>query len=482
MGITARVFLSFFLILAVPLGLFGYAIATHVKQEYRKAFEEPLVDLSRAFASLVRQDPTSGALSTEQIDSSLLQLQLNALPAQIYDYAKTGTELIVYVTDDKGQVLFHSQDPTQRGKNYSQWNDVARALRGQSGARTTRLPYDPDTSALYISTPLTENGKVIGVVSVGKSAAAVNRFVDSAKRRIYWLGGTMLVLCSMLAWVLGRSIVVPLESVSRFARELMLGVKAVPPPHTTLKEAQLLGQTIQQLHGKLEGKNYIEQYVQTLTHELKTPIFAIQGAAEILERELAGGKGEMFVKTISIESERLEATVEQLLLLSALERGALEEPALVNLSELLSARIAATGDACSLKGLGVKGELDSSLVAHLPTEPLRHAIDNLLKNALDFAKPNSLICVSCQRLDGRMEIAIENEGPQIPDYALGRIFERFYSLPRPDTQRKSSGLGLAIAAEALRLIGGSLHVENNGRGVVAKIIIDSDDAAERKLD
>ncbi len=65
---------------------------------------------------------------------------------------------------------------------------------------------------------------------------------------------------------------------------------------------------------------------------------------------------------------------------------------------------------------------------------------------------------------GRVNFTVEDSGPGVPDYALPRVFERFYSLPRPGTERKSTGLGLALVREIAHLHGGDATLENRREG------------------
>jgi two-component system sensor histidine kinase CreC len=74
------------------------------------------------------------------------------------------------------------------------------------------------------------------------------------------------------------------------------------------------------------------------------------------------------------------------------------------------------------------------------------------------------VAVTLRATPGLLEIAVEDSGPGVPDYALARVFERFYSLPRPDTGRKSSGLGLSIVREIARLHGGEAELANRPGG------------------
>ena len=93
---------------------------------------------------------------------------------------------------------------------------------------------------------------------------------------------------------------------------------------------------------------------------------------------------------------------------------------------------------------------------------LESALHNLLQNAIDFSPEGTAIRirVAPDAAAQHVEITVEDTGPGIPDYALPRLFERFYSLQRPDTGRKSSGLGLCFVREAAALHDGSIRVEN----------------------
>ena len=94
---------------------------------------------------------------------------------------------------------------------------------------------------------------------------------------------------------------------------------------------------------------------------------------------------------------------------------------------------------------------------------LRQALGNLLDNAAGFAPPGSCIELTAQCHGSQVEIAVRDRGEGIPAYALERVFERFYSLPRPSTG-KSTGLGLPFVREVASLHGGTAEVFNHRDG------------------
>jgi two-component system sensor histidine kinase CreC len=103
---------------------------------------------------------------------------------------------------------------------------------------------------------------------------------------------------------------------------------------------------------------------------------------------------------------------------------------------------------------------------------LRQALVNLLDNAADFAPEGSTVTVGIARDGAQWRISVADEGPGVPDYALERAFERFYSLPRPGGGSRSSGLGLCFAAEAAALHGGEARLANRpGGGAVATLLL-----------
>jgi two-component system sensor histidine kinase CreC len=96
---------------------------------------------------------------------------------------------------------------------------------------------------------------------------------------------------------------------------------------------------------------------------------------------------------------------------------------------------------------------------------LRQALGNLLENALDFTPVAGLLRFSAERVGEQVEFRLFNEAAPIPEYALPRLSERFYSLPRPDSGRKSTGLGLNFVEEVVKLHGGFMHIRNVEGGV-----------------
>jgi len=95
---------------------------------------------------------------------------------------------------------------------------------------------------------------------------------------------------------------------------------------------------------------------------------------------------------------------------------------------------------------------------------LRQALLNLLENALAFSPEGGEVVRGAAIDAGRLSLWVEDQGPGVPDYARERVFERFYSLARPDGTPRSSGLGLPFVREVARLHGGEARLDNLPHG------------------
>jgi two-component system sensor histidine kinase CreC len=171
-----------------------------------------------------------------------------------------------------------------------------------------------------------------------------------------------------------------------------------------------------------------------------------------------------FLGNIRGEAARIQQIIERLLELSSLEaRKALRQTEAVEAAGLAAEAVAALRPAYEAARVTLSFD---SVAATLRGERvlLREALVNLLQNALDFSPAGGTVTLRGTVEAGRVKFVVEDSGPGVPDYALPRVFERFYSLPRPGTERKSTGLGLALVREIAHLHGGEVTLENRPEG------------------
>lgn len=468
MRLGYRVFVAWFLLAGVGTLLFYHSVINQLPSSMRQASEEVLVDSSQLLAELAALHWESEFVPGSPFSEALERYRQRPVQATIWSREKTRTELVVYITDEHGLVLFHTE-PGQMGQDYSGWRDVAMTLRGQYGARTTRTnPDDPSTSHMYVAAPVMGPDGLLGVLSVGQPTASLQPFITLANAH-FWQRGSLILLAALLlggvmAYWLTRSIRRLVDYVERVRHGGRASLPVLGEP-----ELDRLAQATEAMREEIDGKAYVENYVHTLTHEMKSPLSAIRGAAELLqESDLPDDARQRFTRNIDAESDRLQRLIDRLLSLARVEqRQHLEGVERIDLRPLLDQELQAKQSLISRKQLQVDVQVADGLQLEAERFLLEQALSNLLDNAIDFTPEGGHLFVrAAQTPGGQVQIGILNEGPLVPDYALERVFERFYSLPRPDSQRKSTGLGLSLVQEVAQLHGGTVQLCNvPGQGV-----------------
>ncbi|HET9693283.1 MAG TPA: two-component system sensor histidine kinase CreC [Steroidobacteraceae bacterium] len=475
MRVALRILLGYFLIVALAALLLLRVFVQEVKPGVRQAMEDTLVDTANLLAAQARDDLLAGRIDRGQFAANVRALTDRDLGAEIWGFPKRRLETRIYVTDARGIVVFDSSGQAV-GQDYSRWNDVYLTLRGRYGARSTRSdPADDASTVMHVAAPIVDDlagrERIVGVLTVAKPNQAIAPFIARSQQTILRWGlvllGVALVVGLLAAAWLSRQ----LGSLRRYADAVTAGRRVEPP--VAPGEFGDLGRALATMRDRLEGKQYVEQYVHALTHELKSPLAAIRGSAELVE---AGGEAmpvadrAKFVATIRAQGDRLAEMIDKLLALAAVEhRQQIEHPRPLDLRAVAEEAVERVATRLAHRGLSVRIEGSQAPVRGDPFL-LRQALVNLLDNAADFAPDGSVIDLSIARQGQRWCVSVGDRGPGVPDYALARAFERFYSLPRPGGGSRSSGLGLCFVAEAASLHGGEASLANReGGGAVATL-------------
>jgi two-component system sensor histidine kinase CreC len=231
-----------------------------------------------------------------------------------------------------------------------------------------------------------------------------------------------------------------------------------------------LGAAYDEMRDALAGRNYVNDYVQTLTHELKSPLSAIRGAAELLqEPAMPIADRQRFVANIERETRRIQELADRMMELAALEsRRTLPNTEPVSLRPLLEELVASAQASGAARSISVALDVNE----HGWGAPwvdgdaflLRRALGNLLDNALDFSPEGGAVRVEAESRSRSIDVRVIDRGPGIPDYADEKVFEKFFSLARPHSQKKSTGLGLAFVREIAELHHGRVSLVNGDKG------------------
>ncbi|WP_137937516.1 two-component system sensor histidine kinase CreC [Chitinivorax sp. B] len=462
--VRARFFLAFFLVVGIAVWALLETFSDELRPALLQSAEETMIDSANLLADMAKEDLENGTLQDGRFAQAVDQFLNRRFDAEIWGVHKLTPNHRIYVTNDKGIVLFDSARLAV-GQDYSQWRDVYYTLRGQYGARSTRTnPDDPASSTMFVAAPVLDEGRIIGVLSLGKPSNSIDPFLDRSTRKLR-LAGLIVVVVSLalgfaLSWWLARAF----SQLADYATAVSQGKRA-ELPDVGRGELGELAHAVETMRQELEGKQYVEHYVHTLTHEMKSPLAAIKGAAELIDADMTADQQQRFLNHIHREADFLQQLIERLLDLAVLEkRQSLRETVEVDLTELVRQVTADKQPLLASKQL----TCDINIPVRLPImgEPflLRQCLSNLLDNAMAFSPTGGHLQWQGQLDQDGLQLSLQDQGSGIPDYALPRVFERFYSLPRPDGSRKSSGLGLSFVQQAIVLHGGQITLRNLPEG------------------
>jgi two-component system sensor histidine kinase CreC len=473
--LRTRLFLVIFLITGTGLYFLMDWMLTDLRKRYLEAVEETLVDTSNLLASILEHSGDGdSALVPKTIGDGFCSAQARSFEAKIYSLTKTKVDLRVYVTDARGIVVFDSRPGGgDVGMDYSKWRDVALTLEGKYGARTTRkVATDPLTSTLHVAAPVVRDGTLRGVVVVAKPSSSINVFMALARPKIVVAGVLSGVGVVLAGWLLSIWLTIPIQRLSGYARAVGQGER-VPLPPLGASEVRDLGNAFEEMRVALEGRRYVEEYVHALTHELKSPLTAVKAAAEILEDDPPPEVRAKFVANIQRESERLRELVDRLLGLASLEsRRTLENPATHDLAVLCAQVRQDLFEAAASRKVSIELAVPAGILVEGDALLLRQAIGNLVLNAVEFAPSGTMVELVARVEAKRVVVEVSDRGPGVPDWALEKVWDRFWSTPRPGGSVKSSGLGLPFVREVARLHGGQAGISpREGGGLVARLVL-----------
>jgi len=390
------------------------------------------------------------------------------LSAKIYNFEKTHVDTRVYITDADGKVLFDSEGRKLIGEDYSNWRDVKLTLNGKYGARSTKQNLkDPTSTVLHVASPILVADKMAGVLTVAKPTTNINNFLKSARPRLLRIFGIFGAAAVVLSLFVSIWITQPIRRLTRYANDVREGRRGSFP---TLDRSEIgeMGMAFEKMREALEGKKYVEEYIHSFTHEIKSPLSAIRGAAELLGEEMDPQKQTHFLANIRNEANRIQDIVDRMLELSKLENlKNLKKRERMLIHSLVKTVLESKQVLLSKKSLVVSSHIPSDVLIEGDAFLLYQAISNLFQNAIDFSPAGSRIELLGQREGERFRFSVRDYGQGIPDYAKARVFEKFFSLQRPDTGRKSTGLGLNFVREVATLHQGEVTLENCLEGGVS---------------
>jgi len=308
--------------------------------------------------------------------------------------------------------------------------------------------------SLLYAARMTPLGRVVLVRSARLAFAEWRPFLSSLI--LAGLGG--ILVAALLSGLLARRLTRPIASLAGATRRVAAGDPGVAVPVEGADELSDLGRSFNAMSAELERAREAQRgFLESVSHELKTPLTSIRGYAEALEEgAVAPAEGGRIIAT---EADRLERLVFDLLDLARLGRAGFSvERQPVDLARVAEAIVARHLPRARELGIALFAEQADDAWGLGDEDRLLQAASNLVENALRLTPAGGTVTVSASA--GR--IAVRDTGPGLAAEDIPRAFDRFYLYDRYRSERAvGSGLGLAIVKELSRAMGGD--VEATGR-------------------
>jgi len=224
-------------------------------------------------------------------------------------------------------------------------------------------------------------------------------------------------------------------------------------------------------------ENLRRDFVANVSHELKTPITSIKGFVETL---LDGAikdpvEAERFLKIVAKHADRLNAIIEDLLMLSRLEQDGKEgmEMQKTGLCGLMNSAVEVCARRAAEKNITIRVECSEELTATVNPPLIEQALINLIGNAVKYSADGKTVIVSVRAEKDGIALSVKDQGCGIEERHLERLFERFYRVDSGRSRQEGgTGLGLSIVKHIAQAHGGTVSVQSRyGEGSTFSIFL-----------
>jgi len=479
LNIGTKLFILYFLVSSTLVWAFAHRTSI-------ESAKEVMVEVATMFSKIASQNI---------IDN---EIDLTTFGGIIFDYFQSphGDErlqnLAIYITDKDGFLILDSRG-LSLGTDMKSHSVVGSALSGHQGitristesvrspwkARGLNMEYFFKPEFLHVSSSIYDNRQEVQGVLV-----LVAPMLDLMDRTRLWRFIFYIFLLALFFGALGSyRISRNIRRVEKYTRELFKG-EDVSIPNVNV-QFNKLAVAIEQARSEVELKDDVEEYIDTLAHELRTPITGIRLTAEnlltpmgvenYLLEEQDDKKSKVFIKEIKKRREfirsildsnsQMDSLVSRLLALSRIERrDKLTNTERLKILPIIENVLKVHGTHNRLivsKNITINLDgIDKKSTVFAEKLLLEQALGNVLKNALDFSPKDGTITIKASESNTATRIVVLDEGPGIPPHVSSKLFTRFFSVARPDTGRRGTGLGLRFVRKIMQLHGGEITLKN----------------------
>lgn len=402
------------------------------------------------------------------------------LPLALFTFhQQTGVRPVV--VNREGKVIADSWIPSPLMGQELQLPEVKQALSGNEATGNGEVP--GEGWLLYAAVPIRYGDRITGAVLISSDMNDLAATLQDSQQQLRWALVITGLLASAAGLALSHYLATPLKRLCRAASAMARGNLAT---HVTVggsHEVDELGNRFNEMAaelGRLDEQR--RHFVAAASHELRTPIASIRAVADALLADTTGNIDlyKDCLNDVALECDRARLLMNRLLELARLEarapvtRG--DDQANLRTFDLSATCMDLAESLESLareKNVHLEPAVGESLSVYSDPWLVETVLTNLVQNALKYTPAGGRVTITVSRRGGEIHVDVADTGPGIPAEHLPHLFDRFY---RVDSSRARTtggvGLGLAIAAEAARLLDGRIEVESEvGRGSTFTLVL-----------
>ena len=373
----------------------------------------------------------------------------------------------IMVMDSAARVMYDTRDGGNAVGKYALYSVVTVALRGDDASYCR---YDGTAFLSRVATPVVYHNQVVGAVYAYSYDTEQARLLEAFRHNLLIISLMIALLVAGLSIVLSRMLTRQISGLLQAIRNVREGAYSHRADASGTDEIAQIAAEFNSLTDRLQTtENARRRFVSDASHELKTPLAGIRLLTDsILQTEgMDEETTKEFVTDIGREAERLSRITENLLRLTRLDSGVVQQPYPVAVGPVLERVERMLNMVAAEKGVTISGQAAEDAVALATDDDVHQILYNLMENAIKYsAAENGFVRAEARVEDGRVVVTVTDNGIGIPDEDLLHVFDRFYRVDKMRSREVGgTGLGLSIVKDTVENRGGTITAGHGPEGV-----------------
>ena len=373
----------------------------------------------------------------------------------------------IMVTDSAARVLYDTRDGGNAVGKYALYSVVTVALRGDDASY---CKYDGTAFLCRVATPVVYHNQIVGAVYVYSYDTEQAGLLEAFRHNLLIISLMIALLVAGLSIVLSRMLTRQISGLLQAIRNVREGAYSHRADASGTDEIAQFAAEFNSLTDRLQTtENARRRFVSDASHELKTPLAGIRLLTDsILQTEgMDEETTKEFVTDIGREAERLSRITENLLRLTRLDSGVVQQPYPVAVGPVLERVERMLNMVAAEKGVTISGQASEDAVALATDDDVHQVLYNLMENGIKYsAQENGFVRAEARAEDGRVVITVTDNGIGIPDEDLPHVFDRFYRVDKMRSREVGgTGLGLSIVKDTIENRGGTITAGHGPEGM-----------------